>query len=411
MRRVLALLLLAGVAVMLRGGPAGAASVLAVQPASVSGQIRNGSAGGQTLGGVEVDLHAFDGSNDQIVATTTSDAAGSYHFENLTINQSAQYSVSVTFAKVPYFSPPFKFDASGHQATDLTVYNTTASDAAIAIDRLSIVIANVDAKQRLLTLVESYHFNNSGSETYVGQLAGSQLQTLRFPLFDGAQSLTPEGGFQLSDATSIPSGFALSLPVLPGASTIVFAYQVPYRGRALALGRVLAYRTTLAEVILPGGMNVNSPQLSGQGTVSVGGQNLATIQGKELQPGADVRLDLSGLPLGGGTFLPLDSLGTQLLLVAIVITAAAVSVGAYRGRGGRRPAAGPNAERRRLLQRIAQLDDRYETGELEQGKYTRERQAAKARLREIALGADPDPTRPIPTEEDAPSLAETRPGS
>jgi len=399
MRQVLRILLLISATAVLACAASGVLAAPASQVGSVSGQVRNGSPGGRTLNGIEVDLHAFDGTNDQVIATTTSDATGSYHFENVEINGSAQYSVSATFAKVPYFSPPFKFDASGRQTADLSVYNTTASDAAVSIDRLSIVVANVDAKQRLLTLVESYHFNNSGQATYVGQLVGSQLQSLRFPLFGGAESLTPEAGFQLADATSIASGFALSLPVLPGPSTIVFAYQVPYRDPTLVLDRTLAYKTAVAEVILPGGVNVSSPQLNGQGAVSVGGQTLATIQGTGLTPGAAVRLEISGLPLSGGSFLPLDSLRTQLILVVIVIGAAALSVVAYRGRAGRQRAAELGTERQQLLRRIAQLDDRFEAGKLDQGSYAREREQAKARLRELAAAADADPraTDLIPT--------------
>jgi hypothetical protein len=382
MRRVLGVLVLAGVALVARTVRP-APPVWAAQSGSVSGLVQNGSPGGQALGGVEVDLHGFDGSTDQVITSTTSDATGAFHFDNIEINTAAQYSVSVTFDKVPYFSQPFTFASGSQQTADLTVYSTTSSDAAISLDRLSIVIANVDSKQRMLTLVESYHVNNSAPETYVGQLVGSSVQSLRFPLFGGAQALTPEGGFNLSDATSIPSGFALSTPVLPGASTIVFAYQIAYRGHALTLDRTLAYTSALTEVILPGGISVSSPQLSVPSTVSIGGQTLDTIQAENLQAGASVRLQLTGLPISGGSLLPLDSLQTQLLLVGIVILAAALSIAAYRRRAAQQPVADVVAERRQLLRQIARLDDRFEAGRIQKPAYAREREAAKARLRKL----------------------------
>lgn len=356
------------------------ARTAAAPPGSVSGVVQNGTTNSKLAAGERVDLHTFDGSKDQVVASTQTDAGGKYLFSNVVIDDKLEYSVSVTFASVPYYSTPFNFSKGSQQVENLTVYNTTSSDAAISVARASLILSGVDSKRHLVTVVESDQILNSGTETSIGRLVGSQRQSLLFPLFPGAQSLTPEVGFSLADASTVGSGFALSVPVLPGENTIAFAYELPYSGSQINVNRVVAYKTAIAAVILPGQAEVSSPQLPEAGSIQLNGNSYPTIQGKNLAAGSTFGLDIRGLPVGASFPLPLNSLRTQILLLVTVVAAACLSVTVYRRRplGTMTPLT--TGEQGELLRRLAALDDQFAAGAVTPDAYERQRTDLKQRL-------------------------------
>lgn len=367
---------------LLTATQADARPLAAASDGIVSGHVLNGSVNNQPIGGAQVDLHLFDAAGDRPVTSVRSDAGGGFRFTGVDTSPSLRYRVSTTFAGVPYASNAISFASGIEQTADVTVYATTEDGSAIRVDRFSILITSADAKKRLLTIVESYRVQNAGSSTYVGQVINGIRQTVQVPLFGGASMLIPEAGFSADDAVTTASGFALTSPVLPGPNIYIYSYQVPYRASRLDVSREIAYPTALVEVILPGSLQMSSPQLKTHATLQIGGHNFDAIQAENLTPGSPVRLDVSGLPLAGNQLLPLDSLSTQLLLVAIVVFTALATVIVAR-----RPAPAPAEadERRRLVRQLARLEDRFEAGHMSRAAYTREREAALAPLRLLTM--------------------------
>lgn len=369
----------------------GAGSLAAASDGVVSGHVLNGSVNNQPLGGVQVNLHLVDAAGDRLIMSVTSDESGGFRFTGVDTSPSLRYRVSTTFAGVPYASNAIGFASGTEQTADVTVYATTEDASAIRVDRLSILITSADAKKQLLTLVESYRVQNAASSTYVGQVTNGIRQTVQIPLFGGASMLIPEAGFSADDAVTTASGFALTTPVLPGPNIYIYSYQVSYRSSRLDVSRDIAYPTALIEVILPGSLQISSPQLKTHATLQIGGHNFDAIQSGNLTPGGPVRLDVSGLPLAGTQLLPLDSLRTQLLLVAIVVAAALATVVVARRQA---PAPAVADERQQLLRQLARLEDRFEAGHVSRAEYAREREAAMAPLRLLTMLKEPNADTP-----------------
>lgn len=369
---------------------------------SVAGRVVNGSQSNQPVSSQPVLLYRLDGNDKQVVATATTGADGSFRFDGVQSDASFEYAASVSFSGVTYASALTSVEPEAIQQADITVYNTTSDSSLVSVTRMSVVLAAVDKKAGLLTFVESYHLELSGSATFVGAATTGQRQTLQFPLYPGARNLAPLDGFTLDDATPTADGFTLTTPVLPGDGVVSFTYDLPYQGKSLVLIRQLAYPTAVSEVILPTDVHIVSPQLTTPSSVQLGARSFATIQAATLAPHSAVELDLSGLPPRPQPFLDLDSLPIQLAIVALIL--AAIGTGVIYER--RRPAAplDPSAdllrsERGSLLRTIADLDDRAESGEIDGAALQRQRRVAIARLADLTERLRLSPGSPADAEE------------
>lgn len=363
----------------------------AVPVGVVQGYVRNGSSSGDAVSGIDVDLHSFDGTNDRVVASTTTAGDGAYEFDDVAIDPNIQFIVSATFAGVPYYSSVLRLSSAARQAADVTVYQTTEDTAAVGIDRLSIVVASIDPKQRQVTIVESYHISNSTTSTYIGPLVNGQRQSLRFSMPGGAESLAAEAGFSLDDVVPAPSGFALTSPVLPGQTMLALSYNVRYTGTSIGLSRGIVYPTAVAEIIVPHDLHTSSPQLQSAGPLQFGGQPFDSLQASNLKPGAQLQIAIERLPVANASTLSLDALQTQLLIVFGIGAIAMLAVVGYRSQT--RLATRAVDQRAFLVAEIARLDERFIAGELNPDSYREQRNTLKARLQEAS--DRPDSTAPM----------------
>jgi len=294
--------------------------------ASVDGQVLNGTENNAPVAEAAVTLTLLDGANKRLVATTTSDPAGRYHFGGLLPSDGVSYIASASNAGVTYTSQPLQLPQGQQRTADLTVYEVTPDPSAISVRRLSMVIVAADQKSGLITLVESYHVHNGFTAAYIGSVTSGVRQTIRFPLFQGARNLTPLDGFTIDDASALGTGFGLSSPVLPGDSVFSFTYDVPYGSHSVTLRRSLVDTTDLVELIQPGSYRVVSPQLPMQSRVQLGNRSFDAIQGADLPAGSPIVIDVSGLPSRSRPLVDLESLPVQLALMAITVSAIAMTV-------------------------------------------------------------------------------------
>ncbi len=354
---------------------------------AVAGRVLNGSTGNAPVAGATVQLYRFDGSNKTVVATAQSAADGSFQFGSLQTDATFQYAAAATFDSVTYASDVVKLQAGQTAQADVTVYASTDAGGTISVTRMSIVLAGADSKAGILTLVESYHLNNSANAAYIGAATGGMRRTLSFPLYIGARSLTALEGFTLDEAVATTSGFALTSPVLPGDSVVSFTYDLPYRSSSLALRRTLAYPTAQAEVILPADIRIASPQLRHPASVQLGGRSFNTVQSTDLAAGTPMELDVSGLPADSQPLVDLNSLPVQVAIVGVILALIAAGVLYERQRSGAGVRA-LSAERRELLRRAAELDDLAERGAVDSAAYRSERGLALLRVGEIEQELD-----------------------
>lgn len=359
-------------------------------PGVLKGKVQNKTPGGAGVSNITLTLHTYLNDTEQSAAgaTTTTDAQGNFTFSGLNTDPSYSYEITIDdYQGAQYTGSTVTFAKDETQkSADMTVWDSTTSDAAISVDISHIVIS---PQQGSLMIMEFYNFKNSGDKSYVGtkQVTPDGLkETLRFTLPPEATEI--EYGMGLMDCCVVINQGALldTMAVEPGIKEISFAYRVNYSGGTYNLARTLDYPMDTINVLIEGeGVKVSSENLTSRGQIDIEGTPFFYLAGEQLARNARISTSLSGLPEGSiqGKLL---WAGAGLAAVAVLL---AVGYPALRRRSLPQPALargpGPRrtGNREALIEEIARLDDDFEGGSLPAEQYQRLRSQKKAQLLEL----------------------------
>ena len=342
------------------------------QVGAIRGAIRNGTSGAVVPAGLEVELHGIDGEQEVLTQTTLADGEGQFAFEGLEAVPGRLYYASLEYQGIPFQSE------MAHVLADqewlelpLTIYEPSAETEALRIARLHLLIDfPAEGTARVLEL---WALTNP-----TDRVIADPQGVLHISLPAGAtnvqfEELAPGGRF-LQD----PTGYIDTAPVPPGtgAGDLAFGFDLLYENR-------LDYQQTIdhpveAVVILvvPGGPSLSGAGMQDMGLLDMGGVSMQAYSMEGLAPGETLVFRIAGGAGAGG--------GMGLLIGGGTLGAALVLAGLWWYRGSRaprepepRPAIQHPADRAVLLQAIAQLDDGYEDGQLDEAEYRTRRAALK----------------------------------
>lgn len=375
-------------------------SAVAQEEGIIEGQVMNGTADAppESVAGLEVALYEVTDDSVEVVATTISDADGSFRFEGLATDAERTYRFELEYQGIVYGAQ------SSFPAGDTilhvvaTIHETTSGDDSLVVDRHHMIL---DFDSNAVTVRELYIFDNTGDRIYVGE----EGTTLRFSLPDNAGDLAfgdveIEAGMVATD-----EGFASTRRVPPGQTQVLYSYSVPYDGSQLTLRRTILYPTGNVDLLVPStGVQVETGQLAYDGLTTAGDDTYLHFDGADLAPETTIEIRLSGSPQGAA--VPFSS--ASPVLVAVREAAPAIVLGLallggllpflqlrMRKRGAdlaaERGISGPetagetdvasSAERDELLRLIADLDDAYAEGLVKEKAYRQLRDKMKKRLR------------------------------
>jgi mono/diheme cytochrome c family protein len=369
----------------------------------IAGQVKNATTG-QPVGNVEVRLRRWQGEAESPSLTVQADADGSFRFERLDTTSHAFYRAEVVYNDVSFPGDFVNFEPDSTQLSlPLNVYETTASDEAISVERLHFIV--LGNQPGFLSVLELYQFSNSGDRAYVGTVDEKGLrETVRMALPAGAHNLLLQQGTLGVDFLEADDGLIATAPIVPGKETFeaAFVYVVPYSGATLSLDRPLYYDTASVNgLVLNVGAKLESDVLTFGGERTAQGQTFLQYTAQNLKPGQVLPISLYDLDKiqfastsdssASSTVMPSTGLGQTTLLwvmlgLGVVAIAFSVSYPSLRSRlGGETPGGESNLaqERQRLLLSLARLDQAYEDGELNETVYRRARALRKAELAEV----------------------------
>ncbi len=356
---------------------------------TISGRVRNGTAGGANVSGLTVTLRHFTGMQLADEQKTQAAADGSYSFTGLPTGDQDAYLVVVRYAGVEYVSSMVQLNQQAQQTVDLTVYETTDDPSGIRINSRSLVVAGASPELRAVDLMDIIIVENTGDRTYLGDSSGI---VLRIPLPQGAQEISPQPGFdygqpRLENGTLLTTG-----PLPPGSHTIVLSYTVPYEGTRATLSIGTAMPTgTLRVLVRDGTYQLNSRSLIDTGTVEVSGVSYRVLAVDAPVVGDTHVVQVSGLPRTG--FLGDLPLGPSIAIAvgALGLIAAGVLTAIIwrRRRTSAEPItevdAPPQDERLELAAELNRLDEARAAGQLDEETYATQRERVLNQLRELVL--------------------------
>ncbi len=382
----------------------------------VEGQVVNGTAGAEQPGAgitvnlyvlradlVEediriVDLYEFRGELAEESISTVTDADGHFQFEGLDTSPDSTYWVEAVYQDVPYASAGLLQYDEGQ--TDLeatvTVYETTEDDSGV---QLGLVHIFADSLGPVLRIYEVHLFGSSDDRTYIGEQDDQGRRLTVFVPVAGDRDT-----FALGEATdadrflAVEGGLVDSEPVRPGIQTsrVQFSYHLTVTGKPITLERYFAYPVGYMTVLVAQpGLLLSSPQLQSMGTQATEDTQYEILQGQVPDPEQPLVLELTAVEVAEGSMgaeasasqtasgAPAGSAQKALLWIGVatailVVFALAFLAARVLGQSaGRRTVSDPgqafDPKARRLIAALADLEDGYEAGEVDEADYVRQR--------------------------------------
>ena len=355
----------------------------------VQGQVINQSQGGGNTSQLNVTLNAYLATNHPGNTTTwlylgnataTTDDQGSFEFTGLGTGTEYTYQLELVYQEAQYYFDPFSFDAeTSVKTTTLVVYDSTSSDQSIRISRAHMLV-NVTLES--LDVTEYYLIVNSGNKTYVGsrEFSPGMRETLRFSLPPQAVNLDYGGSLDPYFIANWGNGFSDTAILAPGSKEILFSYNLDYTSDSYTIPLTLHYPVDSFDLLVQGDhqIGVSCDQLTASELPNMGGAQITYYTGNNLERNTTLNISLSELLA--------DSKGPPwvVIIASVLAFGLLVSFAVWRVNRSRQPASLESDviidDEERLLHEIAQLDDKFEKGDISEDDYQRLRRDKKDRL-------------------------------
>lgn len=365
------------------------ASTASADGGLLEGWLINGTAGAALPSDLEVSLMVQDqGGNFRPVRKVKVDERGEYRFV-MEARGGYSYLVATRYQGIEYRSAPVTPNTSGTTTpVGLTIYETTDSDAALGIEAARTVL-EPDPRSSSVCAIDSVVLVNKGDRVYVGdrqRIIDGKRVTVLFSWPDEAGQLQPMQGLNASDLVEDGDGFWDTTPILPGKHEVTYAYMVPMQNGAVNFTRVVDYPTRRFTVLVADtGERVYGGVLKKGDLVEMNGKRYQTFTGQNLASRRLISLRISGLPT-------IENKGISaigVLIIGLAVAASALIVGlpiyVWRRWPGGDITLPSYADRERLIADLAELDDRFDDGEIGEEEYQAERAARHRRLLELWL--------------------------
>jgi mono/diheme cytochrome c family protein len=361
----------------------------------VSGQLVNGTAGGELPEALVVTLYRLEETTDGIQDEsfeTTATADGGFTFEDVPFDPASSYILSTIYRERLFTGDVVAgADLPDSGPLTLTLYEPTEDPGVITITS---VTTSIDAVGDGLQVLQEFVFENSSDRVYTNSLevGDRAYASVVVGLPPGAAGLAFAGAqnrFVVSDEQGVVVD---TVPVWPGRPHgVQLSYFIPYEDGAIIEQPVYYRLDGLVRLLIwPQTMGFSSEQLAPVGEQSLQGQPYAAYEGTlTLNSGDIMAYELSGsthntaapqvTPVSNNTTLLL--VGGLLLEIVLIV---AVLYWYFRRRS-RVQAAPPDDTTLidRLIRQIAELDDAHDNGEVDDASYERQRAQLKARLAEL----------------------------
>ncbi len=359
------------------------APVLAAEDGVIEGLVVNGTEGGSSsVADQDITLKTYLDNAEVASTPTETDADGYFIFDGLETELGYSYQITLAFQGADYYSEWLSFaEGETTKSTEVVVYDSTTSGEAIKVN-MSLTIIRTELDN--LWVTEHYLFVNEADLTYIGSrvaTAEGDKETLRFSLPEGATELEYTYGLMECCTYDSEEGFVDTMPVLPGDKLVTYSYKLDYSSGAYTFSQGMYYPTAAYSLLVEGeSTKVASDRLTAEGLMEYEGSLFNHLSGANLAPGDILDIRLSGLPQAT------NQASIMWVVLAVVILGAASGFIYLKRKGRLQPVSHEDdfAQRRqRLLVELAQLDDDFEAGKIQEESYHRLRSAKKTQLVEL----------------------------
>ena len=267
---------------------------------TISGQVVNGTEGGEPPAELTVFVLVIDESEEAIIerAETVTENDGAFALDVAKVSEPRFYRVVVDDGVYTPYVDVLPNDADDE--ITLTVYDSTTSLEEISVTTYSMVIPVIDGSASVLGVLAAVNLVNAGDTVYIADLTDPALtgfKLLRFNLPEGYQELTVESDLPSGNVMEISTGFAISNPVPPGEYNMVISYTASFDGGEFSYPFRLPFGAESVSILIP----EESGVVSGQGlqqveTVTIGDESYVKYEGSNYERSSELGIVITGLP-------------------------------------------------------------------------------------------------------------------
>lgn len=369
----------------------------AITSGAISGQVQNGTPGGTLPASLDLTLYVVEttaaGPRDDTFTATT-DADGSFTFDDITLDPDRLYAVSTLYRDRVFASDLIPgSDLIADPTIPLTIYELTEDPTVLTITRID---TRIDAVGDGLQILQEFVFRNESDRLYTNSLAvgDNRFVSVVVGLPPGSVGVGFPGNPNRYVYIEEQSSVVDTIPVVPGDEhTVQFSYLVPY-DEAGAIIEQQMYFAADAEArlrLFPDTLRVRSDQLEAADTQTIQDRTYQVYMGDVALDAGDVfRYELSGaarsVTTGAEAVESAQNL-TTILLVALAVQVVLVGGVFYYVVRRRGRSAAPMVDRQVLIDgligQIAELDEAFENGHIDETAYRSQRDQLKARLTQL----------------------------
>lgn len=373
--------------------PAAAAPIAA---GTITGLVTNGSTS-EPIGEGTATLRAFTPEfTEALTLSTTVGTDGRYSFDVTDVDPDWVYFVSVRYGDLSFSSNPEQLQRSEPTLElPVTVFDKTSDVTAVGIEQIHMILQF--ASEDRVQVNELYVFSNTADQVFVGESGDPQEGTVEVVVPTGAENVTFQRSFDTLDSF-LPAteffqtdrGWADTMPLRagPSAMNLLVTYELPYES-GMTLAHPVFYDTRQASLIMsdvgvrpsnPGWVEQPAQQMGSAGT-------LLSFARDGIPADGALTLQLEGRPnpaAAGSTastaVAPMST--TTQLVIGIAALLLVAAGGVYAVRTWRQPDVDEedDTDPQELVQAIANLDEAFEAGKMDETSYRKQRAALVGEL-------------------------------
>ena len=373
-----------------------------IDPFAPPEPIELGVIGGQVINGTTLEplteglatLRGFTFDLEEIVNQSAElDAEGMFEFTVTDVDPELVYIVDIDYGDLSFNSNADQLTkANPTLELPVIVYETTTDVSGINIAQLHVIL-NLSEGQ--LNVSEFYVFNNADTAVFMGETGNLDDGVIDISLPAGAENISFErafGGFDrfvpAGDVIQTETGWADTIPIQPGTASanLLVSYTLPYED-GLRLAHPVAYPINSASATIPDvGVDLTGDNWIAQGGQATASGNILSFANADMTNADTLNITLSGKPQlvqdARGNALIVRDQNRELVIGSIVFLLAVAIAGVVLYRW-QHPTVTQQDEANELLYAIAELDDAYEAGEVEESSYQHQREQLKGDLAAI----------------------------
>lgn len=349
---------------------------------TIRGIVTNGTLK-HPVGQISLNIKALMGDKVTEERTVETNDKGEFSIDNLGWDRG--YVISVNYKGAAYETGKLVFyPDEDTKVLKLPVYEPTDSDKDIKINVNHTIL---QFSKDSLSVAEIVLLDNQSNFVYVGRGGeGSRPLTVHFSLPQGAREVTLIEGISPDEAQETQNGFASTAPIVPGVRRYVYAYTLPLKGGRVSLTKTLSYPADTVAVIAPQDSHeIEVTGLAKGEPVKIGNELFSRWVGQGITIGTPIVIEVK-TPLRLGEHLEWFAIGLVLILIVAGVVYSYVKPASNRKQETEQDNGGmsPEAERKKLIQEIAMLDDLFEAGKLSRDEYESKRCSLKEKAIELS---------------------------